>query len=169
MKKIALLIMLFPVMGKYSFAQQHATASVAANIVAPIGLIKNVDMSFGNTAVSAMSGGTIVLAPGGTRTVAGGGVTLPATAGTVAAASFTVSGVASYTFSITLPGSTVLNGPGSANMVVDNFTSFPSGSGTLNAGGMQTLVVGATLNVAPAQAAGTYTNPVGVPVTVNYN
>jgi hypothetical protein len=54
-------------------------------------------------------------------------------------------------------------------MTVDNFTSSPSATGTLSAGGTETLNVGATLNVAAAQASGLYTNATGVPVTVNYN
>jgi hypothetical protein len=53
-------------------------------------------------------------------------------------------------------------------MVVDTFTSNPSGTGTL-AGGTQNLNVGATLNVGSSQASGTYTNAAGFTVTVNYN
>lgn len=81
-----------------SFAQSAATASSSAVIISPISLTKNVDMSFGNIAVAAGTGGTVVLAPGGTRTTGGaGGVTLPATSGTVSAANFTVSGNPDYT------------------------------------------------------------------------
>ena len=54
-------------------------------------------------------------------------------------------------------------------MTVGSFTSNPSSTGTLSSGGTQTLKVGATLAVSAAQAAGTYTNSTGVPVTVNYN
>src|SRR5271165_4561315 len=83
-----------------------STASASATIVTPISIVKNVDMNFGNVAVSATIAGTAILAPAGTRTTGGaGGVTLPATAGTVSAASFTVSGQASYTYAITLPSS----------------------------------------------------------------
>ena len=39
-------------------------------------------------------------------------------------------------------------------MTVNGFTSTPSGTGALSAGGSQTLTVGATLNVAAGQAAG---------------
>ena len=53
-------------------------------------------------------------------------------------------------------------------MIVNGFTSNPSATGVLTSGS-QTLTVGATLDVAAAQAAGTYTNSTGVPVTVNYN
>ena len=152
-----------------SFAQATATASASANIITPISIVKVTDMNFGNVAVSATLAGTVVLAPAGTRTTGGGGgVTLPATVGTVAAASFTVSGQASYTYAITLPVSCVIT-DGTHNMTVNTFTSSPSSTGTLSTGGVQTLNVGATLNVSAAQAANAYTNATGVPVTVNYN
>jgi hypothetical protein len=54
-------------------------------------------------------------------------------------------------------------------MTINAFTSTPSTTGTLSSGGTQDLKVGGTLNVTAAQAAGTYTNSTGVPVTVNYN
>ena len=152
-----------------SFAQATATAAASATIITPITIVKNIDMNFGNVAVSASLAGTVVLAPAGTRTTGGaGGVTLPSTTGTVAAADFTVSGQASYTYAITLPSSATLSN-GSSSMTVNAFTSFPSTTGTLAANGTQDLKVGATLNVTAAQASGTYTNATGVPVTVNYN
>ena len=153
-----------------SFAQATATASCSANIITPISIVKTTDMNFGNVAVSATLAGTVVLAPAGTRTTGGaGGVTLPATTGTVSAASFTVSGQASYTYAITLPSSCTISDGASHTMTVNSFTSSPSTTGTLSAGGSQTLNVGATLNVTAAQAANSYTNATGVPVTVNYN
>ena len=154
-----------------SFAQASATASAAATIITPISIAKNVDMNFGNIAVSASVSGTVVLAPAGTRTTGGsGGVTLPSTTGTVAAADFTVSGQASYTYAITLPSTTVTLSDGAGHtMGVTAFTSFPSSTGTLSGSGSQDLTVGATLSVASAQTPGTYTNSTGVPVTVNYN
>ena len=153
-----------------SFAQATATAAASATIITPITIVKNVDMNFGNVAVSATLAGTVVLSPAGVRSTGGaGGVTLPATTGTVAAASFTVSGQASYTYAITLPSTCTITDAGSHTMTVDGFNSTPSATGTLSGTGSQTLTVGATLNVAAAQAAGTYTNASGVPVTVNYN
>jgi hypothetical protein len=151
-------------------AQVSATASSNATIVAPISMTKNVDMNFGTAAVSTGTGGRVILAPAGTRTTAGGGgVTLPSSTGTVTAASFTVAGAPGYTYSISLPSSAVITGPGAATMTVNSFTSIPSATGTLSAGGTQSLNVGATLNISPAQVAGTYTNATAVPVTVNYN
>jgi hypothetical protein len=152
-----------------SFAQATATAAASATIITPITIAKTVDMNFGNLAVSATLAGTAVLAPAGTRTTGGaGGVTLPATVGTVTAATFTVSGQASYTYAITLPSTATITSSGNT-MTVNAFTSSPSATGLLSSGGSQTLTVGATLNVAAGQMAGTYTNASGVPVTVNYN
>lgn len=168
-KAIAVSVVVLGVTSTSSFAQATATASASANIITPITIVKTVDMNFGNVAVSATIAGTAVLAPAGTRTTGGaGGVTLPATTGTVAAASFTVSGQASYTYAITLPVSCSISN-GSNTMTVNAFTSYPATTGTLSAGGTQTLNVGATLNVAAAQVSGAYTNATGVPVTVNYN
>jgi Domain of unknown function (DUF4402) len=154
----------------FSYAQATATASTSAKIITPISIAKTADMNFGNIAVSASLSGTAVLAPAGTRTTGGGGgVTLPSTTGTVSAATFTVSGAASYTYAITLPASCTISDASSHTMTINAFTSTPSSTGTLSTGGTQTLTVGATLNVSAAQAAGSYTNATGVPVTVNYN
>ena len=153
-----------------SFAQALASASCEATIITPISISKTVDMNFGNLAVSASTSGTVILATSGSRTTGGsGGVTLPSNTGTVAAAEFAVSGEASYTYAITLPTSATLTDGSSNTMAVSSFTSNPSSTGTLSTGGTQTLKVGATISVAAAQAAGTYVNTTGVPVTVNYN
>ena len=150
-----------------SFAQVTATASTTATIITPIAIEKDVDLNFGNIAVSPTLGGTVVLPTSGSRTKTGG-VTLPVVTGTVSAASFTVTGEGNSTYSITLPSSAItLTGP-SGTMTVENFVSTPSNTGTLNSG-TQEVKVGATLNVGAAQAAGTYTNESGLFVTVNYN
>jgi hypothetical protein len=148
-------------------AQVSATATTSATIITPIAITKTVDMNFGNVAVSPTIAGTVVLAPAGTRTKTGG-VTLPAVAGTVTAASFNVTGLGTSTYAITLPGTITLAGVPSGTMTVGTFISTPSGTGALTAG-VQTLLVGATLNVAAAQAAGVYTNTTDLTVTVNYN
>lgn len=148
-------------------AQETATATATATIVTPISISKGVDMNFGNVAVQSSSAGTVVLTTAGVRS-ATGGVTLPATTGTITAASFTVTGTAGYTYSITLPASALTITSGGNTMTVSNFTSDPSGTGTLT-GGTQTVKVGATLNVGAAQAAGTYVSGTPFSVTVNYD
>ncbi|MDZ7633087.1 MAG: DUF4402 domain-containing protein [Bacteroidales bacterium] len=144
------------------FAQ--ATATATAVIVAPISIARDADMSFGNIIADA-DGGTVVLVPAGTRTL--NGLTSPSIVGTITAASFTVTGLIDATYAITLPASHTISSGGN-DMIVDTFTSTPSGTGTLT-GGTETLDVGATLNVGLNQPAGTYTNAAGFTVTVNYN
>jgi len=149
-----------------AFAQASATSSASATIVGPIGISNTIAMNFGNVAVSAVAG-TVVLTPAGSRSVTGG-CTLPATTGTVAAAAFNVTGADGYTYAITLPSADVTITDGTNNMIVNTFTSTPSGTGTLT-GGSEVLTVGATLNVSGSQIAGTYTTVTPFTVTVNYN
>lgn len=150
-----------------SFAQATASATSTATIVTPISITKTVDMNFGNVAVQVGTGGTVVMTPAGVRSVTGG-VTLPAVVGTVAAASFTVNGQGTYTYAITLPAAALTLTSGPNTMTADTWTSSPSATGALTAG-TQTLNVGATLNVAAAQAAGLYVSGTPFNVTVNYN
>lgn len=155
-----------------SFAQVSATATAAATIVTPIAITKTVDLNFGNVASGAALG-TVVLSPAGARSVTGG-VTLPAITGTVAAATFSITGQANLSYSITLPAGNTTIASGGNTMTVGTWTSNPTPTGTLDAAGTQTLTVGATLNVAAGQAAGTYSSSnVGgsgdFTVTVNYN
>lgn len=149
------------------FAQATASATASATVITPIAIAKTVDMNFGNVAVQAGTGGTVVLTPAGVRTVTGG-VTLPSVTGTVTAASFTVTGSGTSTYSITLPGAATTLSSGINTMTCNTFTSTPTPTGALT-GGTQTLTVGATLNVAAAQAPGTYLSGTPFDVTVNYN
>lgn len=150
-----------------AFAQATATANATAIIVSPISITNTGDMNFGNVAVSAIAG-TVILAPAGTRTLTGG-VTLPTVTGTVTAATFDVTGTGSYTYTIALPSVGLTLSNGSETMIVNAFTSIPSGTGALSGLGAQTINVGATLNVGANQAAGTYTSATPFDVTVNYN
>jgi len=122
-------------------------------------------MDFGTIAES--GAGTVVLATDGSRSVTGGVSTLASGPGT--AADFIVTGEPSATYAITLPASVSLTGPGPA-MTADTFVSSPTPTGTLSAGpGTETILVGATLNVAAGQTAGAYTTAGTFNVTVNYN
>jgi hypothetical protein len=149
--------------GVSTFAQTNtASATATATIVTPITLAKDVDMNFGRVAVGAA--GTVQLTTAGAR-IAGGGCTLQG-GGTIAAAQFTVSGGALSTYAIVLPASVSLVSGGN-NFLVDNFTSNPSGTGALSAGGSQVILVGATMNPGAAQPNGIYSASFNV--TVNYN
>lgn len=145
---------------------QTATATATATIVAPLAIVKNIDMNFGNIAPGGAAG-TVLLSPAGVRTPTG--VTfLPANPGTVTAASFTVTGLSGATYSITLPAGSTTVTSGANTMTVDTWTSTPTPNGTLT-GGTETLTVGATLNVGASQPVGTYASVTPFSVTVNYN
>ena len=145
--------------------QNSATtsASAKANIITQISILKTVDLNFGDVVPSAAAG-TVVVDPTGARTSTLG-VSLGNATG-VAAAAFTVGGAPSATYTISLPTTPVTINSGANSMTVTNFTSNPSGTGTLSAG-TQTLNVGGTLNVGINQATGAYAGPFNV--TVSYN
>ncbi len=152
---------LLPSNAKAADAATNASATVAL----AISIVKNFDMNFGTVAEA--GAGTVVLATDGSRSVTGGVSTLASGPG--AAADFIVTGQPSATYAITLPASVSLTGPGPA-MTADNFLSLPLTTGTLSAGpGTETVLVGATLNVAAGQTAGAYTTVSTFNVTVNYN
>jgi hypothetical protein len=171
-KIISIVTLITAVVAVSTTANAQVTSQAAtsgATIVAPISIVKDIDLNFGNVAVSTANG-TVVLATGGTRTPTGG-VTLPKSdVGTVAAASFTIGGQDNYTYSIELPTAEImLKGVTEANtMTLTNVVSDPATTGTL-ATGAQTLLVGGTLNVAGSQPADVYSNTTGLTVTVNYN
>jgi hypothetical protein len=170
MKKIKSLIMMIMIAATTgAMAQESATASSSATIVAPIGIEKSADMNFGNVATND-AGGTVVLTTGG-ATSKTGGVTLPANTGTVTAAAFDVTGESDYTYTITLPSTaiTLQDDAGTPNeMTVGTFVSDPLTTGAL-VSGAQTVNVGAILTVDGSQEPGVYTNTTDLTVTVNYN
>lgn len=166
MKKVSALVILVIGFAANVSAQSTASASASATIISPISITKTLDLDFGNVAASGAAG-TVVITPAGTRSTTGG-VSLPVIAGTVTSASFNVAGQGNYTYAITLPASVVISS-GANNMTVDAFTSTPTATGTLSAGGTQTVNVGATLNVNASQASGLYTSGTPFDVTVNYN
>jgi hypothetical protein len=148
-------------------AQATATASIAVNIVTPIGIAKADDMVFGNIATNG-STGTILVDLDGTRTPSGG-VSLPAASGSPKAASFVVTGAGNYTYGISLPTSPITLSGATAGVTVATFVSNLASTGKLAAAGTQTVFVGATLNLPASVAAGSYTNASGLSITVNYN
>jgi hypothetical protein len=142
-----------------------AQASANATIITPIAIAQVADLNFGNI-VAGIGAGNVTVGTDGIRTSIGDVILPTATPGTVNAAEFTVTGLAAATYAITLPGSIDISETGGETMTVTDFTSDPSGTGTLT-GGTQTLSVGATLNVKANQAAGNYTGTFNV--TVAYN
>lgn len=140
------------------------TATVSVDIVSTISITTQNGLLFGDISSSAAAGSLSINASG-TRTTTGGVTINTAIAGSPAA--FDVQGDAGASYSITLPVSVLLSDSGSNNMLVDNFTSTPTPAGVLNAGGQQSLFVGATLNVGSNQPFGSYAGLMSV--TVDYN
>lgn len=141
-----------------------ACASTAASVswAADIALGNTQALAFGKFVAG--SGGSVTVSPAGGRSASGGVVLVPSGPGT--AAQFIVSGDANRSYAISFNGVVVLTS-GANSMAVNNFTSSPSPTGTLGAGGTQTLSVGATLSVGGNQATGGYSGVFDV--TVNYN
>ncbi len=122
----------------------------------PITITQTQALDFANLVSVPAASGTAVLDPAtGAKSVTGGVVDF---GGVHLLALFDVTGANNGTFTITLPGTITISEPGGSTTTITNFTSFPSGTGTLNQQGTATLVVGATLQVAAAQPSGVYTD-----------
>ena len=146
-------IFLFAGLSGPAFGQQPAPITISADR----------DLAFGSIAPGP-AGGSVTIDPAGGRTAAGV-VVLGSGFG---AASYTVRIAGGNPhYSISLPSSVSLQGPGVATMVVDTFVSTPAGTGKVDpsAGRIGTLAVGATLRVGPNQPSGSYSAP--FLVTVN--
>lgn len=171
MKKL-LILMMFVLMGIFTFAQPQpqATATASATIAKSLSLTKNIDLNFGNV-ISSNTIGTVVLSTEGIRIPTGGAYLQSVTTGTVSAAKFTATGGGHMTFAINLPTTITVTETISGQMMeISNFVSNPHLTGQLITGSGQPsaeIFVGATLNVGVDQMDGIYTGE--FTVTVNYN
>lgn len=149
---------------RFWFALLCTAVAPACWAVNPIAIVNTQALAFGSFAAG--SGGSVTVSAGGARSAGGGVVLLSAGAGAVA--SFSVTGDPNLTYAITLPANGVAALTSGANsMALTAFTSSPTSTGVLSAGGSQTLSVGATLGVSSNQAAGNYSGSFNV--IVNYN
>jgi hypothetical protein len=159
-RRIAFTLVAITLFATAAFAQSSdtETANASARIYTPIAMAKLTDLNFGSI-VAASSAGTVVLTPGGVRTSTSNALLSSA----FNAATFNVTGEPSTAYTITLPTSIAITS-GANSMVVNGFTSNPSGSGTLSGAGGQQLNVGATLQVGASQPSGLYTGTFNVTV-----
>lgn len=164
--KIKLFTLAIAILGftSISFAQTvNATGSV--RLLTPISITKDVDLRFGSV-LTGNAAGTVIIGHTSETDRNLGTYTDIATGDPFGAAQFTVNGTPSQKFSITLPASASLTGPGTA-LVVDTFTSNHPQDGTLNETGSKIVLVGAKLTVPANQTGGTYSGTFSV--TVAYN
>jgi len=149
---LAILGLLLAAQSKNAFAAS-ATGNATQTVTAAISIANVSDLAFG-TAVQGDAAKTVV--PGAAENADNG--------------SFTVSGAPSTAYTITLPadGDVVLQTAGGGvdkDIAVTAFTSFPSATGTIGAGGTQLLLIGATRAALSAtQVAGSYTDTYTVTV-----
>lgn len=130
----------------------------AQNRPLKVQLVQNLE--FGNIGATNITG-TVTIGSDGSKTLSAGLLDL---GGLSAPAIFTVQGVKNAAFTITLPASATISGPGaSANL--SDFQSTPSISGVLDNRGQATISVGATMNITPALWEGAYTGPFDIIVT----
>jgi hypothetical protein len=153
-----------------SFAAS-TTASASAKVMIPISITKASDLSVGKF-VAGASGGTVVIDTAGAATKTGSVVLVGA--GTTAA-SFTIGGEPGTAYTITMDSSATLTntaGSGGETMALTlqsdlGGTGGSSGtvsSGTLSAGGAQSVYVGGSLDVAGSQVPGDYVGSIAVAV-----
>ena len=152
-----------------SFAQNYATASTTATLVAPLSISKTADMNFGTVTATA---GTVVLDYNNATTASIGITKLTGTAPSTA--SFIVTGEGNRAFSITYPIKVTIAGAGSASGKSLEVTGIVCDKGTTGSSitlesGTLVLKVKGTLNVLANSVAGIYTNADDLKVTVNYN
>jgi hypothetical protein len=164
MKRVAVFLAAVVLFSSRGYAAT-ATSNASAEVITPISISNTADLRFGK--FSALTGGTVIISAAGVRSATGAVVLSSTNAG--GAASFDVTGDPNATYAITLPNSATLTHSvdNTKTMTIDTFTSNPSGTGTLSAGGSQALSVGATLTVGNAQTTGSYSGTFDVSVEYN--
>lgn len=142
--------------------------TASATSLSPISLAETVAMNFGTVAGGSLAG-SIIMDALGARTVTGDGQILAVGPGTAGA--FQITGEASLTYALVITAPAVLENAGGQQITATAFTN--NSIGTIPLAGVETFQVGATLNLGPLQAAGTYSTATGAgspyTVTVNYN
>jgi hypothetical protein len=170
MKKLILIFAAIVMVAGFSanVMAQTETNTVGAKILTAMTIQETAPMHFGTMTVPTTLA-TVVLATDGSVSVGSGTITLLAQAPTSTAAAYDITGDFNATYAITIDASTTItNGTPAEDMTVDNFVcSYAGLTSTLSAGGLDAFTVGATLNLANAQPAGTYAGTFDV--TVAYN
>lgn len=176
MKKITSILSVIALTALFStsaLAQQtsSATAESTTEIITPISITKNVDLSFGVFSTDGTVGSIALTAAAAAVTTSSNGIKITKLK-TPSAAKFTVNGDTNYTYTMTVPETITLTGTTVAanTLTIKDFTSSLSTlSGGVLASGSQVIYVGGTLVVPATSKKDIYTNTTGLVVTVNYN
>lgn len=164
--KTVLLILMALATGSI-FAQQggasaYATATVNAEIVAPISVTSEGVIDFGQIAANS-EGGQVVLSPDGTRSSTVENILIPGRAASTAV--FKVQAADGYSYSMAINADPLTTGAGSGAQTMD--VSFELDQYQLTGNGQEQLIgLRSTLTVNPDQASGEYTGE--VTMTVSY-
>lgn len=148
-------------------AMLSLASTATATSLAPMSISETGIMDFGTVAGSSTAS-TVVLDTLGGRSVTGGAQIMAAGPGT--AGSFQITGEPNLTYTLLITGPAVLMNAGGQQITATAFTN--NSTGTVPATGIELFQVGATLNLGPMQAAGSYSTSLGgtpYTVTVNYN
>lgn len=139
-------VLLFMTISANVMAQNTATesATASANIVSAIDIQKNMDLTFGDIAVSGTAG-QITILPQEDLDINFSVEEMELTTGTRNAAKFTITGQEDYLFSINLP-ETITISSGSDDMTIETLMNLNENSNTLTNGSIE-LYVGGTLHV----------------------
>lgn len=165
-KSITYLVVFIFTLVSNKVVSQSASANAIATvkIVGPLSLTKNVDLNFGSIASSSETG-SVVVDPDGTVTTFGGVTVVDSSL--ITAASFGVSGPPDTSFTITLPGWVELKNEFNNSISLYSVVSNPEWTGTLDANGTATLLVGASITVNASQGVGVYQGDLLVTVNLN--
>ena len=137
--------------------QAPATALAKGTVLQSLTLVKQTDLDFGTVAPDLNNPGQVVIdADSGTRTTAGSVVGLP---GVYTRGQFDGSGTAGNTVQITLnqpAGGVIVNGGNSINAVLALDSASAAGPRTIPVGGVFSVYVGGTFDIAANQPSGVY-------------
>lgn len=164
--KVLLPLVLTAVSGS-AFAQSSAstTTTGSATIIQPITLTPGTGLAFGTIVRPGTGTGTVTInETTGARTVANGVVALASTA---TRAAYTVAGEGGSTFSIGVPATLSLTGPGTIAVTLTPTGTTGTLSNALGTAGTAAFGVGGNFSVASTTPTGTYSGTYAV--TVAYN
>jgi len=150
-----------------AFAQSSAsqTTTGTATIIQPITLMAGTGLAFGTLVRPSTGSGVVTIdQTSGARTVTGGVVAL---ASTTSRATYTVGGEGGQTFSIAVPATFSLTGPGTIAVTLTPTAATGTLSNALGVAGAASFGVGGNFTIAAATATGVYSGSYNV--TVAYN